>query len=181
MNDNGSGVATVLEAAVQLRRLGARPERGIRFAFWAAEELGLLGSRAYAKGLEGPDELAGVLNFDMVGSPNFARFVYAGDGRIESAFESWFRDHDLAVEEIELEGRSDHAPFEALGIPVGGLFTGADEPKTAAEAKLFGGQAGVAHDPCYHQACDTLANVNRRVLGQMADAAAAVALVLAGP
>lgn len=181
VNDNGSGVATVLEAAVQLRRLGARPERGIRFAFWAAEELGLLGSRAYAKDLDSPDELAGVLNFDMVGSPNFARFVYAGDGRIESAFESWFRDHDLAVEEIELEDRSDHAPFEALGIPVGGLFTGADEPKTAAEAKLFGGRAGLAHDPCYHQACDTLANVNRRVLGQMADAAAAVALVLAGP
>jgi Zn-dependent M28 family amino/carboxypeptidase len=181
VNDNGSGVAVVLETAVQLRRLEARPERGMRFAFWGAEEQGLLGSRAYAKRLEDPDELTGVLNFDMVGSPNFARLVYDVDGRIEEAFRAWFEDHDLGLEEIQLEGNSDHASFAELGIPVGGLFTGAEEPKTAAEARLFGGQAGAAHDACYHQACDTVANVNHRVLGQMGDAAAGVALTLAGP
>jgi Zn-dependent M28 family amino/carboxypeptidase len=183
INDNGSGVATVLETAVQLRRLRARPERGIRFAFWAAEELGLLGSKAYAERL-GPDareELALVLNFDMLGSRNSARLVYAGDRQIERAFSSWFKEHELSWRDVELEDRSDHAPFAALGIPVGGLFSGADELKTATEARLFGGQTGEPHDACYHQECDTLANVDPQALSRMADAAASVALELAGP
>jgi hypothetical protein len=181
INDNGSGVAAVLETAVQLMRIGARPERGIRFGFWAAEELGLHGSRAYAESLDEPDSVAAVLNFDMVGSPNFVRLVYDGDGEIEAGFRAWFDARGLPVEETALEGRSDHAPFAERGIPVGGLFTGADEPKTAAEERLFGGEAGEARDPCYHQACDTIDNVNERILGQAADAAAAVALELAGP
>ncbi|HEX2044455.1 MAG TPA: M20/M25/M40 family metallo-hydrolase, partial [Gaiellaceae bacterium] len=144
INDNGSGVAAVLEAAVQLRRLGARPERGIRFAFWAGEELGLHGSSEYAEELGSrlEDEVALVLNFDMVGSPNFARLVYDADPEIADAFRRWFDTHGLAAAEVALEGRSDHAPFAERGIPVGGLFTGADEPKTAAEARLFGGRAG---------------------------------------
>jgi Zn-dependent M28 family amino/carboxypeptidase len=180
INDNGSGVAAVLETAVQLKRIGARPERGIRFGFWAAEELGLHGSRAYAESLDDPDSVAAVLNFDMVGSPNFVRLVYDGDGEIEEAFRAWFAERELPVEETALEGRSDHAPFAERGIPVGGIFTGADEPKTAMEEQLFGGEAGAARDPCYHQACDTIDNVNERILGQAADAAAAVALELAG-
>jgi Zn-dependent M28 family amino/carboxypeptidase len=180
INDNGSGVAALLETAVQARRLGVRPETGIRFGFWSAEELGLHGSRAYAESLDDPDEIAAVLNLDMVGSPNFARLVYEGDGEIESSFRDWFDARGLAVDEVALEGRSDHAPFAALGIPTGGLFTGADEPKTAEAERLFGGEGGEPHDACYHQACDTLANVDLRVLEQMADAAAAVALELAG-
>jgi hypothetical protein len=183
INDNGSGVAAVLETAVQLKRLRARPERGIRFAFWAAEELGLLGSRSYAErlGSDAREDVALVLNFDMLGSRNSARLVYDGDPQIEEAFSSWFEDHDLTWSEIEIEGRSDHAPFAELGIPVGGLFSGADELKTAREERLFGGRAGEPHDACYHQSCDRLANVDRRALGRMADAAAFVALELAGP
>jgi Zn-dependent M28 family amino/carboxypeptidase len=183
INDNGSGTAAVLEAAVQLRRLGARPERGIRFAFWAGEELGLHGSEEYAERLGSRlrEEIGLVLNFDMLGSPNFARLVYDADPEITEAFGEWFEAHDLEALEIALEGRSDHAPFADRGIPVGGLFTGADEPKTAEEERLFGGEAGEPHDGCYHQACDTLANVNESALGPMADAVAAVALQLAGP
>lgn len=183
INDNGSGSATVLEAAVQLRRLGARPERGMRFAFWAGEELGLHGSSEYAEelGSNAAEEVALVLNFDMVGSPNFARLVYDADPTIAEAFRHWFGRHELEALDVALEGRSDHAPFAERGIPVGGLFTGADEPKTAEEEELFGGRAGQPHDECYHQACDTLANVDREVLAQMADAAAAVAFQLAGP
>jgi Iap family predicted aminopeptidase len=180
INDNGSGVAAVLEAAVQLGRLGVTPEVGIRFGFWSAEELGLHGSRAYAESLDDPDELGAVLNFDMLGSPNFARLVYEGDDEVEGAFREWFAARGLAVDEVALQGRSDHAPFEELGIPVGGLFTGADEPKPTAEARRYGGEAGEPHDACYHQVCDTLRNVDTRVLEQMADAAAAVALELAG-
>jgi Zn-dependent M28 family amino/carboxypeptidase len=116
----------------------------------------------------------------MLGSPNFARLVYEGDDEVEGAFREWFAARGLAVDEVALRGRSDHAPFEELGIPAGGLFTGANEPKTAAQARDYGGEAGEPHDGCYHQVCDTLDNVHTRVLEEMADAAAAVALKLAG-
>ena len=188
INDNGSGSALVLEIACQVRRLGVRPAHGLRFAFWGAEELGLVGSTAYAQSLSAAQraELRAVLNFDMVASPNFGRFVYDGDSaptgskRIEELFRAHFAAQGQAVEEVALEGSSDHAPFARAGIPVGGVFTGADAVKEPGLARRFGGAADRPYDACYHQACDTLANVNVRVLEQMADAAAFVALRLAG-
>jgi hypothetical protein len=187
INDNGSGSALVLEVARQTRRLGVRPVLGLRFAFWGAEELGLVGSSAYVAGLSGSQrrQLSSVLNFDMVGSPNFVRFVYDGDkappgsARIEDLFRTYFAAHHQAVEELSLQGSSDHAPFAEAGFAVGGLFTGADERKPAGAVRRFGGTAGKPYDSCYHQACDTVANVNMRVFHQMADAAAVVALRLA--
>jgi Zn-dependent M28 family amino/carboxypeptidase len=186
INDNGSGSALVLEVARQARRLGLRPALGLRFAWWGGEELGLVGSGSYASSLGGAARnLRAVLNFDMVGSPNFGRFVYDGDReppgsvQIEDAFRAYFASRHQTVDEIALAGNSDHAPFEQAGVPVGGLFTGADERKTAGAAGRFGGTAGRPYDACYHRSCDTLANVNVRVLGQMADAAAVVALRLA--
>jgi Zn-dependent M28 family amino/carboxypeptidase len=188
INDNGSGSALVLELARQARRLGLRPARGLRFAFWGAEELGLVGSRTYVESLDRSQRrrLLAVLNFDMVASSNFARFVYDGDdeptgsARIERLFRSYFAARRLPVEELPLGGSSDHAPFAAAGIAVGGLFAGADERKPPGLAKRYGGAAGRPFDPCYHQACDTVANVNIRALGELADAAAVVALRLAG-
>jgi Zn-dependent M28 family amino/carboxypeptidase len=188
INDNGTGSVLVLEIARQARRLGVRPAHGLRFAFWGAEELGLIGSSSYVESLSPPERgrILAALNFDMVGSPNFARFVYDGDReppgsvRIEDAFRAYFAAHRLPVEEISLAGSSDHAAFSLAGLPVGGLFTGADERKAQDEAQRFGGTAGRPYDSCYHQGCDTLANVNLQVLGQMADAAAMVALRLAG-
>jgi carboxypeptidase Q len=47
--DNGSGSSVVLEAARILSTLGVRPRRTIRFALWAGEEQGLLGSLAYVE------------------------------------------------------------------------------------------------------------------------------------
>jgi hypothetical protein len=186
INDNGSGSALVLEIARQARRLGIRPALGLRFAWWGGEELGLVGSGSYAASLgAGTRNLRAVLNFDMVGSPNFGRFIYDGDReppgsvQIEDAFRAYFASRHQPIEQLRLEGNSDHAPFEQAGVPVGGLFTGADESKTAGDAKRFGGAAGRPYDGCYHRSCDTLANVNFRVLGQMADAAAVVALRLA--
>ena len=188
MNDNASGSVLVLEVARQARRLGFRPARGLRFAFWGAEELGLVGSTAYARSLGARirQELSAVLNFDMVASPNFGRFVYDGEAeppgstRIEDHFQAYFSEEGLAVEEVSLGGSSDHAPFARAGVPVGGLFTGADAPKERDLTFRFGGAAGRPYDACFHQPCDTLGNVNLRVLGQMADAAAVVALRLAG-
>jgi Zn-dependent M28 family amino/carboxypeptidase len=187
INDNGSGSALVLEVARQARRLHVRPKHGLRFAFWGAEELGLVGSRAYVDSLGSAERtrILDVVNLDMVGSPNFGRIVYSGDGqprgsvRIENAFRAYFAARRLPVEEESLGGSSDHAGFAAAGIPVGGLFTGADEAKSAELARRFGGSAGQAFDACYHKACDTVANVDFGILDQMADAAAVVAIRLA--
>src|SRR5262245_24675523 len=188
INDNGSGSATVLEIARQARRLHIRPKHGLRFAFWGGEELGLLGSRSYVGGLSSSQrrQILDVINLDMLGSPNFARIVYAGDGqprgslRIEQSFRTYFAGKRLPVEEENLGGGSDHASFAAVGIPVGGLFSGADELKSAELAQRFGGQAGRSLDSCYHKSCDTVANIDFGILEQMADAAAVVALRLAG-
>ena len=187
INDNGSGSALVLEIARQARRLGVRPSRGLRFAWWGGEELGLVGSGRYVESLSGSAraQLRAYLNFDGVGSPNWGRFVYDGDVeppgsvQIEDAFRAYFASQRQTVEEIAIEGRSDHAPFELAGVPVGGLFTGADERKSATAAGHFGGAAGQPYDGCYHRSCDSLARVNVRVLEQMADAGAVVALRLA--
>ena len=139
INDNGTGSALVLEVARQARRLRIRPRHGLRFAFWGAEEIGLVGSTAYVNGLSSTQRsrIRAVLNLDMVGSRNFARLVYDGAGqpagsqRIENAYRAHFAARRLAVEEASLGGGSDHAAFARAGIPVGGLFAGADELKSA--------------------------------------------------
>ncbi|RYY94580.1 MAG: M28 family peptidase [Comamonadaceae bacterium] len=73
-------------------------------------------------------------------------------------------------------GRSDHVPFAEAGIPHGGLYTGAEEIKTPAEAAIWGGTAGAALDPCYHLRCDGLANLNLAALAVNADLVAAAVL-----
>ena len=188
INDNGSGSATILEIARQMSELRIEPAKKVRFAFWGAEEIGLVGSTRYAEELsEDEVENLGVyLNFDMLGSPNFVRFVYdassgpLGSGRAEEVFTDYFASQDLEMRtDSTLEGRSDHGPFADKGVPVGGLFTGAEGTKTEEEAEAFGGEAGEPHDPCYHAACDTVENLNPRALDEMSDAAAHATLVLA--
>jgi Zn-dependent M28 family amino/carboxypeptidase len=187
INDNGSGTAAVLEIARQARRLHVRPKHGLRFAFWGAEELGLVGSRSYVQSLSLKQRrgILGVINLDMVGSPNNGRIVYDGaDGpsgsqRIENAFRAYFAARQLPVEQESLGGSSDHASFAEFGIPVGGLFAGADDLKSSSSARRFGGSANLPFDSCYHKLCDTPANVDVRMLGQLADAAAVVAVQLA--
>lgn len=188
INDNGTGVAALLEIARQIERLDPFFENRVRLAFWGAEESGLIGSTEYVAALteQQAARIAGYLNFDMIGSPNFARMIYDGNGSafpetgagpagsdtIERVFQRYFQKQGLSTTQTPFEGRSDYGPFIDVGIPAGGLFTGAEDVKTPAEAELFGGTAGEAYDPCYHRACDTLGNVNRRVLGQMSDAVA---------
>jgi Zn-dependent M28 family amino/carboxypeptidase len=163
INDNGSGVATLLELAVQTHTLGLQPDQPVRFAFWAGEEAGEVGSREFVKSLEDPiDDIAAVVNIDMVGSPNAEAFVYEGDGTIEQALSEAVREEGLDPVPVDLEGRSDHAAFQEAGIPTGGLYTGADEPAPD----------GRPHDSCYHLACDTIDNVDLGMLAHMADALA---------
>jgi hypothetical protein len=173
INDNGSGVAAVLELAKQARRLDYRPQQPIRFAFWAGEEAGLIGSTEYVESLGGDvdDEVAAVVNLDMLGSPNAEALVYEGDARIEELLAEAVRDEGLEPVPVDLAGQSDHAPFAEAGVPVGGLFTGADEL----------GPKGEPHDGCYHRACDRVDNVDLETLEQMADAAGAVVVRLTTP
>ena len=147
INDNGSGSSTILEIAEEIAELNQNPRNRLRFAFWGAEEVGLIGSTAYVAGLgqAGLRDIAMNLNFDMVGSPNFVRFVYDGDnsdtappaggapagsGAIERTFLRYFDSKGLATDPTAFDGRSDYGPFIAQGIPAGGLFTGAEGIKT---------------------------------------------------
>lgn len=197
INDNGSGSAGILEIAEEMSELGytkkGKLQRQVRFAFWGAEELGLLGSEYYVNSLSQNQQarLYANLNFDMIGSPNYVRFVYDGDGSdsdpagppgsgaIEKVFTDYFASQGLESSPTEFSGRSDYGPFIAVGVPAGGLFSGAEGIKTDAEAATYGGTAGVAYDVCYHQACDTITNLNTKALFELGDAAAHATLVLA--
>ncbi len=215
INDNGSGSAAILEVAEEISELNIKPRNKVRFAFWGAEESGLLGAEHYVGGLSKSERknIAVYLNFDMVGSPNYVRFVYDGDGsdtpqsgpngsaQIERVFNAYFASQGLATDPTAFDGRSDYGPFIAVGIPAGGLFTGAEGIKTEEQASVYGGVAGLAYDPCYHQPCDSMTpvedganaddyealeaeydlagNLNTRALDEMSDAIAHATLTFA--
>ncbi len=194
INDNGSGSAGILEIAEQMSalKMTKKLERPVRFAFWGAEEAGLLGSEHYVGALSDAEraKIYANLNFDMIGSPNYVRFVYDGDGSdggpsgppgssaIEKVLTDYFTAKGLASETTEFSGRSDYGPFIAAGIPAGGLFTGAEGVKTPEQAAVYGGTAGAPYDSCYHQACDTINNLNTNALNELGDAAAHAVYVL---
>ncbi|WP_430715896.1 M20/M25/M40 family metallo-hydrolase [Rhodococcus rhodochrous] len=187
INDNGTGVAAVLETALQL---GSEPDvtNAVRFAFWGAEEVGLVGSTKYVESLSDEERLdiALYLNFDMLGSPNAGYLVFDGDDSdavgegpgpegsagIERTFAQFFDERGIEVGGTDFDGRSDYGPFVAFGIPAGGVFTGADDVKTPEQADLWGGTADQPFDPNYHTPEDTLAGIDRDAF---AAAAAAVA------
>ncbi len=197
VNDNGSGSATLLETAIRLKKQEKRLRNKVRFAWWGAEELGLLGSTHYVNDLveNSPaalDDIATYLNYDMVASPNYIIGVYdadesseptdapipAGSIETERAFRKYFRAKKQPVIDTAFSGRSDYQAFIENGVAAGGLFTGADGTKTADEVELFGGRAGITYDPNYHSDKDTLANVNRRALNIMSNAIAHMTITL---
>ncbi|MGW0929157.1 M28 family metallopeptidase [Streptomyces sp. NPDC002644] len=177
INDNASGSAGLLEVALELARAEHRPAHRVRFAWWGAEEFGLLGSTEYVGGLlaEERERIRLYLNFDMIASPNYALFVYDGDdsdglgagpgpagsAQLERRITAFLDRRGLPHLGTDFTGRSDYGPFVEAGIPSGGTFTGAEEAKSEQAAALFGGEAGKPYDPCYHQACDDLDNIAR--------------------
>jgi Zn-dependent M28 family amino/carboxypeptidase len=194
INDNGSGSSTLLEIAEEISELKLAPRQKIRFIFFGAEESGLLGSEHYVASLTDVQlrRIYANLNFDMLGSPNYVRFVYDGDGsgdpdaagppgsaQIESIFTDYFAGQGLATEPTAFDGRSDYGPFIEVGIPAGGLFSGAEGEKTEEQAAIYGGTAGEAYDPCYHQACDTINNLSTKALAELGDGAAHAVWTLA--
>ena len=193
IQDNGSGSAALIEVAEQMAKV--KPKNKVRFAWWGAEESGLVGSTIYVNGLsqEEQDQISLYLNFDMIGSPNYVFFVYDGDdsdgvgegpgpegsAQIEEFYNSFYEARDLPFKGTDFSGRSDYGPFIAVGIPAGGLFTGAEGIKTDEEAAIWGGTAGEQYDPCYHLACDTFDNVSLEALDVNSDAVAASVLTYA--
>jgi Zn-dependent M28 family amino/carboxypeptidase len=193
INDNGSGSAAILEVAEQLANTNT--QNTLRFAWWGAEESGLVGSTNYVNSLSQAekDRIALYLNFDMVGSPNYIFMtqdadqssftapvpVPPGSVQIEDLFESFYTLRGEPYDDAAFDGRSDYQAFIVNGIPAGGLFTGAEVPKTAEQQAIWGGTAGEQFDPCYHEACDTFANNNNHALAVNADAIAFAILTYA--
>ncbi|MGC4940551.1 M28 family peptidase [Kribbella sp. DT2] len=175
INDNGTGSSGVLETALAYAASGQTPRNRLRFGFWGAEELGLLGSKYHVNNLPAAerDKVELYLNFDMTGSPNPGYFVYndnpAGNGARDD-LTAYFTSKSVQTEYIDVQGRSDHAAFRSLGIPTAGTFSGAEGIKTAAQATKWGGTAGQAYDPCYHRSCDTISNLNLTSLDRQSDA-----------
>ena len=92
------------------------PQLAVRFGFWGAEELGLFGSSAYARSSD-RSQIVGYLNFDVLGSPSREPTVYKG--RFATRWLAYFERRGFAATEIDIGGRSDHFPFEQIGIPDG--------------------------------------------------------------
>jgi hypothetical protein len=195
IHDNGSGSAALLETALMMANLN--PENTLRFAWWAAEEQGLVGSTDYVAGLSPAerDRIALYMNYDMVGSPNYIFMVYdadestfpapegvpipAGSEAIEDLYESYYTAVGEPYDDTEFSGRSDYEAFILAGIPSSGLFTGAEEVKTEEQEAIWGGTAGEQLDPCYHLACDTFENVDLHALAVNSDLIAFAALTFA--
>jgi Zn-dependent M28 family amino/carboxypeptidase len=183
INDNGSGVAAVLETALQLGN-SPRVNNAVRFGFWGAEEHGLLGSNNYVQSLnvDALKDIAVYLNFDMLGSPNPGYFTYDGDqsrppkdgegvprvpegsAGIERTLVAYLNGAGKPPQDTTFDGRSDYDGFTLSGVPAGGIFSGADDKKSVEQAERWGGQADAPFDPNYHKATDTLDHVDRTAL-----------------
>lgn len=193
IQDNGTGSATILTTALALaNNKKYTPQNSLRFAWWGAEESGLIGSTEYIFnpefGISDEDyfALAAYLNFDMVGSPNFIYGVYDADestfpapvpipdgsAALEDLFEAFYTIEGVPYEDTEFSGRSDYQAFINVGIPSSGLFTGAEGIKSDDQAAIWGGTAGDQYDNCYHQACDTIDNVSEEAVEINVDAIA---------
>ena len=193
INDDGSGVSMMMETAQQMADLGIQPRNKVRFIFFSGEEQGLLGSAYYVSQLSKRQvkDISVMLDFDMLASGNYARFIYDGNGdeqgvagpngsgAVEQVFKDFWDSQELAYETIPFDGRSDYDAFTEVGIPAGGIFAGAEQIKQPYQVPLYGGTAGVAFDPCYHQLCDTLANINEQGLEEHSDAAVHAILTFA--
>ena len=176
INDDGSGTASLLAMAQEVARGHYNLRQKIRFAWWGAEENGLVGSTYYAHNLSDAEaaKIDVMLDYDMLASPNYVRFVYDGDGsepgnedfagppgsgKVESVFDDWFKANGMPSDRVPFDGRSDYVGFTDRGIPAGGVFAGAEGEKTEEQAAIYGGAAHSWYDPCYHQLCDNLMTV----------------------
>ncbi|KAK6333296.1 hypothetical protein TWF718_011115 [Orbilia javanica] len=171
VNDDGSGSMTLLEVAVQLTKFSVN--NCVRFAWWSGEEEGLLGSTWYALHLtaEENQKIRLFMDYDMLASVNFAYQIYnatdaegdpKGSEELRNFYIEGYKGLGVNYTFIPFDGRSDYVGFIEAGIPAGGVATGAEGIKTPEEVEMFGGKAGEWYDPCYHQLCDDLTNLDEK-------------------
>src|SRR5690606_35068890 len=130
---------------------------------------------------------------DMVGSPNYVFMVYdadqstfeapvpvpPGSAAIEDVYELYYTWAEEPYDDTAFSGRSDYQAFIENGIPAAGLFTGAEEIKTPEQEAIWGGTAGEQSDQCYHEACDTIDNLDLHALEVNSDLIAFAQLTFA--
>ncbi|WP_243711234.1 M28 family peptidase [Actinomadura sp. KC216] len=163
INDNASGSSAILETALAVARANAKPTKRLRFGWWGAEELGLIGSRYYVQNLPAAErsKISAYLNFDMVGAKGTRTWgVYTDTASLSAVFTEYFRSKGLPTQGFNIGARSDHASFKNAGIQVSGIASG--------------------NDPCYHARCDDINNIESSVMGHATNAAAYAAWKLAG-
>lgn len=130
-DDNGSGTTGVLTLAKAIAATGKKPEKTILFAFWTAEEKGLLGSRYYVQnsGYTLKDLKLNV-NFDMISrhvsdkEPNKVTMTYTTaypffKNMTQDNLQKYGIDLDLDYQpSTDPPGGSDHRSFVSAGIPI---------------------------------------------------------------
>lgn len=166
INDNGSGVAALLEIARALR--GTRPQATLRMAFWSGEELGLHGSLRYLATLsqEQKDAIVVYANVDMIASPNGFAGVYdeptaaVGSSDASGLLSAAVTRNGGTPVHVDLHNGSDHYGFAEAGVATGGVFSGFLDPVLPEQAAASGAEAGRPADGCYHQSCDDLSNID---------------------
>jgi Peptidase family M28/PA domain len=185
INDNATSAAALLDTAIALAPYQHQITNRVRFAWWGAEELIVVGSRYYVGQLSAQQRRSIVLylNYELLASPNFARFIMDGDdsdhpgfgsgpapagsGAVEQTLTGYFAARGIPSETQDIAGiGSDHEPFMAAGIPVGGMNGGTYGTKTAEQAVRYGGVAGDMYDPCYHQSCDRVGNLSDQAFAE---------------
>jgi Zn-dependent M28 family amino/carboxypeptidase len=188
--ENASGVSAALEIAYQIHRLHLTPKYKIRFIFLGAEAtrarrdpngelVAQLGSNHYVQSLSAAQlsKIFASVDIHSIAAPNYGRFVFTGgptgSDKIENVFTNYFTSIGLTSEpSIDfVSGQADFGPLADAGVPIGGVFGGSNSPKTAEEAAMFGGVADDLYDDCFHEACDSISNVNQQAQAELGDAA----------
>jgi Zn-dependent M28 family amino/carboxypeptidase len=143
-NDNASGVAALLSLA---EYYAARKEndRTLIFCAFAGEELGLLGSTAFAKEFD-PKAIVAMVNLEMLGRAKRKNAFFI-TGANESSFQKIMRKNlkggkvriiNESSLEKQLFERSDNYPFALKGVSAHTIMSSDDD------------------DACYHLPCDQL-------------------------
>eukprot|EP01106_Pelomyxa_sp_JSP_P004303 TRINITY_DN1668_c0_g1_i11.p1 TRINITY_DN1668_c0_g1~~TRINITY_DN1668_c0_g1_i11.p1 ORF type:complete len:274 (-),score=50.66 TRINITY_DN1668_c0_g1_i11:87-908(-) len=194
IEDNGSGSMALLDMAIEMAKYSRKVKlvNKVLFAWWGAEEMGLLGSQFFLNSMSETERsnVACNINLDMVAAPNyvihvlngttsFSSSVINGCLRLQEAYTEYFDEREIPYELVNMHFQSDFAPFIMYNIPANNAETSQKTTKTEHQRDLFGGLAGCFPDTCYHQTCDTVENISEECLDFVAKASTYVAVKMA--
>jgi hypothetical protein len=170
-DDDGSGTVGMLESAHLLSKLRSLPV-SIRFVGFDQEELGLIGSRAYANQLSKEEKVLGVVQADMIGYDSDNDFAYhtmdcdRPDSKpITRVVEELNSNLNLGLKRVAAcTNRSDHASFWNKNIAA-----------TIISENFFGND----ENPCYHRQCDLINLINKEYMRRLTTLQVNTALSLA--